>query len=352
LLPDWDPSWYNCCGNWTADGKYFVFQSRSNIWALREKAGFLRRAARQPFQLTTGPMAAYWPLPSRDGKRVFIAGYLPRNEFLRYDLQSRRFVPELAGVSGDQLEFSRDGKWVAYVTVPGGLLVKAAADGSQRLQLTSSPMAPGMPHWSPDGKQIAFSGRTPGKPDRIYVVSSDGGTVRQVTNGESGKYGDWDPSWSPDGASLAFCGPDRDAGGQESIHVVDLKTNRVSTLPGTERMWGPRWSPDGRFIAGLSQYPVNKLMLYDLGTRRQSQLFNLSSGCPTWSRDGEFLFFEGESSGIWRIGMRDRKVERLTNRENIRVAGWGWFATAPNNSLITARDAGSDEIYALDWEAP
>lgn len=43
---------------------------------------------------------------------------------------------------------------------------------------------------------------------------------------------------------------------------------------------------------------------------------------------------------------------RVTNLDGIRVAGWGWFATAPNNSLITARDAGTDEIYALDWEAP
>jgi Tol biopolymer transport system component len=353
LLPDWDTSWYNCCGSWTADGKYFVFQSRSNIWALREKAGFLRRAIRQPFQLTTGPMAAYWPLPSLDGKRLFIAGYLARNEFLRYDLPSRRFVPELAGVSGDALEFSRDGKWVTYISIPENSLVRAAADGSQRLQLTSSPLMPGMPHWSPDGKQIAFQGETPGKPLRIYVVSADGGPIRQMTNGESGKYGDGDPSWSPDGASLAFCGPDKDAGGEESIHVVDLKTNHVSALPGAEGMWSPRWSPDGRFIAGLSRYPVKKLMLYDVRTRKQTQLFNQGSGCPTWSRDGESLFFTGDESGvIWRIWMRNRKVERVADWSKINVAGWGWFAAAPDNSLITARDAGTDEIYALDWETP
>jgi Tol biopolymer transport system component len=352
LLPGWDPSWYNCCGSWTADGKYFVFQSRSNIWALREKAGFLRRAARQPFQLTTGPMAAYWPLPSRDGKRLFIAGYLARNEFLRYDLQSRRFVPELAGVSGDELEFSRDGKWVAYVSIPGGSLVRAAADGSQRLQLTSSPLAPGMPHWSPDGKQIAFIGGTPGKPTRIHVVSSDGGPVRQVTNGESGKYGDSDPSWSPDGASLAFGATNHDTADEESIHVLDLKTNHVSTLPGSNGMWSPRWSRDGRFIAGLSGSAVNKLMLYDLQTRKQTLLSDLSSGCPTWSRDGASLFFADESGWVSRIWMRDRKVEWITDLSKIPAAGWGWFAAAPDNSLITARDAGSDEIYALDWEAP
>ena len=176
-----------------------------------------------------------------------------------------------------------------------------------------------------------------------------------MTNGESGKYGDGDPSWSPDGASLAFGAGGNETAGEESIHVVDLKTNHISALPGSEGMWSPRWSPDGRFIAGLSGSAVDKLMLYDLRTREQSQLVNLPSGCPTWSRDGDFLFFLSESAGpgwVSRIWMRDRKVERVTNRGNIRVAGWGWFATAPDNSPITARDAGTDEIYALDWEAP
>ena len=351
LLPGWNPSAYACCGNWTPDGKYYVFQSGSNVWALREKASFLRRASRDPVQLTTGPMTAYWPLPSLDGKRVFIAGYQARNEFLRYDLQSRRFAPELAGVPGDGLEFSKDGRWVAYVSTPEGSLLRAAVDGSQCLQLTWPPLRAGMPHWSPDGKQIAFMGGPPGKPTRIYVVPFDGGAPRQVSNGESGKYGDLDPSWPPDGASLAFGANDRDPAAGESIHIVDLKTNHVSALPGSEGMWSPRWSPDGRFIAGLSGSEFNKLMLYDLRTRKQSQLFDQGSACPSWSWDGEFLFFASDN-WVWRVRMRDRKVERVTDLRNVRVAGWGWFATAPNNSFITARDAGTDEIYALDWEAP
>ena len=362
LLPGWDPSRYNCCGNWTPDGKYFVFQSGSNIWALREKAGFLRRTRREPVQLTNGPMAAYWPLPSLDGKRLFIAGYQPRNEFLRYDLKSRRFVSEFAGVSGDNLEFSRDGKWVTYVSFAEGSLFRSGADGSQRLQLTWPPLGAGMPHWSPDGKQITFvGGGPPGKPARIYVVPFDGGPPRQVSNGESGKSGDIDPSWPPDGASLAFSSVDGDPAA--SIHVVDLKTNHVSALPGSEGMWSPRWSPDGRFIAGLSgsspgtqAQPFNnpnKLMLYDLQTRKQTQLSNLPSAYPSWSRDGEFLFFESQSDQwVCRVRMRDRKVERITDLSKVRVAGFGWFAAAPNNSFITARDAGTAEIYALDWEAP
>ena len=257
----------------------------------------------------------------------------------------------LAGVSGDGLEFSKDGKGVTYVSVPDGSLFRAAADGSQRLQLTSPPRV-GLLHWSPDGKQIAFSGGSPGKPSRIYVVPFDGGTPRQLTNGESGKGGDWDPSWSPDGASLAFGATYYDPLAGESIHVLDLKTNHISALPGSEGMWSPRWSPDGRFIAGLSGSRLYKPMLYDMQTRKQTLLFDHASGYPSWSWDGEFLFFESDPGvSVWRVRMRDRKVERITNLNDIRVAGW-WFAAAPNNSLITARDAGTDEIYALEWEAP
>ena len=94
-------------------------------------------------------------------------------------------------------------------------------------------------------------------------------------------------------------------------------------------------------------------MLYDLRTRTQTVLYGLSSGCPTWSRDSDFLFFATDSMReILRIWMRDRKVERVLDWGNIRVAGWGWFGATPDNSLITARDAGTDEIYALDWDAP
>ena len=139
----------------------------------------------------------------------------------------------------------------------------------------------------------------------------------------------------------------------DSIHVVHLKTNQVSALPGAEGMYSPRWSPDGRFIAGLSRYPVNKLMLYDLGTRKQIQLFDLQSECPTWSRDGESLFFTVRFRGA-AVADLDARPQSGTGRELGRYpqAGWGWFAAAPDNSLITARDAGTDEIFALDWEAP
>ena len=294
LLPGWSEASKACCGSWTADGKYFVFQAEvngiSNVWALREKVGWFQRAGRGPFQLTTSPLSMFWPIASTDGKRLFVDAYQARTEFLRYDLKTGQLTPIFDGISGTDLEFSNDGKWVAWVSVPDGSLWGSAVDGTQRLRLQTPAFQAHLPHWSPDGKQIAFYGAPAGSPTRIYVVPFDGGPYKQVSNGEGGKEGEIDPSWSPNGLSLAF-GSHTAEGRTAAIHLVDLTSGRVSVLPGSEGMWSPRWSPKGESIAGLTT-PSLKVTLYDLQTERQSELSGLSSAYPNWSRDGEYLFFE------------------------------------------------------------
>jgi hypothetical protein len=116
-------------------------------------------------------------------------------------------------------------------------------------------------------------------------------------------------------------------------------------------MWSPRWSPNGRFIAGLSATGW-KIVLYDVQTHKQSELSSVNSGYPGWSQDGESLFYrtDGDDESWWRVRLRDRKTERIARLKDMRVDGW--FAPAPNNSLITARHVGTNEIYALDWDLP
>jgi hypothetical protein len=46
---------FQCCGRWTADGRYFVFSARGQIWALPRKGTFLH-ATPEPVQLTASPM--------------------------------------------------------------------------------------------------------------------------------------------------------------------------------------------------------------------------------------------------------------------------------------------------------
>jgi serine/threonine protein kinase/dipeptidyl aminopeptidase/acylaminoacyl peptidase len=354
FLPNWDPSWNMHGDNWTPGGEYFVFEANQRLWIVRERAGLFHRTAR-PGQLDTGILSATDPLPSADGKRVFFLGWAQdRNEFLRYDFKSDRFALELPGVSGTELEYSKDGKWITYVSVPDRGLFRSAADGSERLQLTAPPFSPGMPRWSPDGSQIAFQGSAHGEQQRIFIVGADGGTPRQVSHGEGGERGDGDPSWAPDGRALAFGATVSNttyvARGQNVLHLLDLKSGRIAPLFGSQGLWAPRWSPDGRFIAAQST-SASALILYDVRSQTQAEIFKAGIGCPTWSRDGESLFFSSMGKW-WRLRMRDRKIEVMNELKNMALAGWGWFSIAPNDSLITARHIGDTEIYALDLDFP
>jgi Tol biopolymer transport system component len=356
LLPGWRHQ--QCCGAWTADGKYFVFNSGPNIWAIREKTGLFQKVSREPVQLTAGPLLMAWPISSPDSKRLFAGGVRRRSELVRYDAKSGQFLPYLVGISAEGLDFSSDGKWVAYVVFPEGTLWRAKADGTQRQQLTFPPLATGMPRWSPDAQQIAFMGALPGKPESIYLMPSDGGAPQQVTRGESGEDGDFDPQWSPDGSSLAYGGdPNRADLSMRVIRLIDLKTRRVSAIPGAEGLWSPRWSPKGSHIVALSS-DGRRLVLYDLKTRQQTELARGELDILDWSRNGEFVYFytrTGNDVTFLRVRIRDRRTEPIVGLKDVNntTGTFGpWTGLAPDGSLLVQRDAGASEIYALDWEAP
>src|SRR5439155_2784227 len=74
LLPGWHHPPNECCGKWTSDGKYFVFESQGQIWALPEPGGFLRKRSGMPVQLTSSPLSLSTPVPSKDGKKLFVVG--------------------------------------------------------------------------------------------------------------------------------------------------------------------------------------------------------------------------------------------------------------------------------------
>jgi hypothetical protein len=123
LLPEWSNDGTECCGDWTPDGKYFVFQStqsgRTDLWMIREKRRLWRHKL-QPMRITAGPMSLSLPLPSKDGQRLFAVGDKRHGELVRYDPHAGQFVPYLGGIWALDVAFSPDRQWVAYVTFPNG----------------------------------------------------------------------------------------------------------------------------------------------------------------------------------------------------------------------------------------
>lgn len=357
LLAGWNDSPQECCGNWTPDGKYFVFQSfragRFNLWALPEHRRWFGGHA-EPVQLTNGPLDFILPMPSRDGKRIFSVGVQPRAELVRYDAKTG-FAPYFGGISAIGLAFSPDRRWVAYVSVPEQALWRSRVDGSERLQLTNaSEMWAGLPRWSPDGKQIVFMGRTINTNWRAYVVSANGGAVNDLLPGTEAGF---DPGWSPDGESIVLslhnAGPT-----PRGISVLDLKTKKVSDLPGADNLFSPRWSPDGKYIAAIST-DSQRLMLFDRAAASWIELATMASiGYPSWSHDGQYLYFDStltDDPAFFRIRISDRKLERLVSLKGVRRF-WGelgeWTGLGPDDSPLLERDTSSQEVYALDLRAP
>lgn len=360
LLANWNNTASECCGNWTSDGRYFLFHSTrngvTNIWALLDQRTFWRKATPNPTQLTTGPLNFGNPVPSRDGKKLFVSGWQPRAEVVRFDVKSGGFVPFLAGSAAAQVQFSRDGKWVAYVTYTDQSLWRSKLDGSESLQLTYPPFQANVPHWSPDGTRIAFSGAKPGQTPRIYVVSAEGGATEQLSFGEN----ELDPTWSKDGNTLAF-GNQPFMGHPESevIRLLDLKTRRLTELTGSKGLCCPRWSPDGHYIVALPDDNLS-LLVFDVSTQKWRRVADKlgTIGYITWSPDSRYIGFDTsltEDPGFYRIRVADWYIERILSFKDIHrfsdVIG-PWSGMAPDGSPVLVRDISTQEIYALDVDFP
>jgi WD40 repeat protein len=361
LLPGWNKPPNECCGGWTPGGDYVFTSTRdgaTNIWILSEHSSFWHKRSSAPVQLTAGPLAFYGNgISSKDGKKLFVLGMKQLGELVKYDTRSGQFIPFLGGISAGDVDFSRDGKWVTYISYPEDTLWHSRADGSERVQLTYSPMRVGVPHWSPDGQQIAFSGITPGKPWKIFIIPKDGGTAAAVTSAEDAS--EADPTWSPDGKSLAF-GHSGVSQKETFIEVFDLQSRQISRLPGSQGMFASRWSPDGRYIAGAS-YDNAALLLLDLKTQQPRELAHMNSiGYLAWSADSRFIYFDTifeQQPAYHRVRIADAKMETIVDLKKIRTfpsqfGPGSWTGLGPGDTPLFVRDTSAQEIYALDLELP
>jgi eukaryotic-like serine/threonine-protein kinase len=340
-FPGWNVEQWG--GEWTPDGKYFVFNSGSNLWAVREQASWFGKTPK-PVQVTFGPLSFLAPLASSDGKRFYAVGEIRRGELLRYDLKRREYVSAFAGLSADWINFSQDGKWMTYDTYPQNELWRSRLDGSERQQLTSAPMKVRHPRWSPDGHQILFEGKIPGQVWKAYVMGATGGTFKEVAP-------DIGPgaSWSPDGTRIVATGVYRERSG---LLVVDLRTGKTSPVPGSEGLESPNWSRDGRYIS--AERGTNfACMLFDFVTQGWSQISATSCGWLNWTADSKnFFSLQGKGEAIRRFDIATRQFETVASLKDYRITGndLAWLGLSPDGSPLVLRDAGSQEIYALEWE--
>lgn len=350
MFPRWHARAGECCGVWMPDGNYFVFESQGQIWARRETSSFLHKVSQEPVELTAGAVSYRYPVPDKDGKALFAVAGLRRGELERYDAQEKSFESSLGGISAQDVAFSKDGEWVAYISFPEEMLWRSKLDGTEKMQLTSSPIRAALPQWSADGKNIIFYDRQPNSTNRIYEVPASGGAAQLLMPNQSGQQ--TDPSFSPDGNSLAFGAP---GAADDPLHILDIRSGQVTPVPRSQGLFSPRWSPDGRYLAALHT-DSSGLALFDFKTQTWTTLIKGLVGYPYWSHDGHFIYFLRiiTNPSVDRVSVPSGKIEKIADLKNFQMTGIYGFCLAltPQDAPLLLKDAGSQDIVRMTWHQP
>lgn len=254
--------------------------------------------------------------------------------------------------TGSDVKWSPDGKRIAYIAKgePNGAQIFTRwmdAEGAVS-QLSHLTEAPANLEWAPDGKSIAFTMPVPVKQEwripmpaapkgakwveapkvvsklnyrsdrigytdesfrHIFVLPADGGTPRQITDGDWNHSG---ASFSADGKTLIFSSlriadPEH-AFRKSAIYAANLETGDIKAITGSKGTNGnAAYSPDGKLIAYMSADSVNhsayaesKLWVMNAdGSSAHAISGNLDrpiSGL-LWAPDNSGVYFSAESEG-------------------------------------------------------
>ncbi len=357
LLPGWSQPASECCGSWTPDGDYYVFQSsregngHSQIWALRERPWY--RAQSKPQQITNGPLDYQAPATAPGSDRIYFIGATSQYQLLRAMPKASTFTTLDQNLSAAALaEYSHDGKWIAWENASDNSLWRSRVDGSERIELTTPPLRIFTIKWSPDDRRIAVMGIEPGKPWKIYLIDAEGGKLTPALNEDSNEA---DPAWSPDGESIVFGRPPgrMDAAQQKAIYQLDLATRKTVEIPGSDGLFSPRLSPDGRYIAAM---PLDQraLMLYDRSTQRWTTLTKHGVGDPTWSHDSRYVYFQDflePGKPIYRIAVPSGKPEPVATIQSllpISAIDYRLIGLAPGDLPIVTARTPDVNLYSVD----
>ena len=235
----------------------------------------------------------------------------------------------------------------------GGDLWIVERDGGQAVRLTSTPAVESDPHFSPDGKWIAFTSNRTGRA-AVWVMPAAGGNPRRLT---------WYPApafargWTPDGSAVLY-GSTRETApvGFQRLWTVSPQGGPSTLVPapwGFDGSYSPfgesivvdrvsRWDTEWRHYRGGQNTPLTILDLRDLSEVRMPNERSTDVQ-PVWmGRTIYFLSDRDWAMNVWSYEPQRRRLMQLTDFDDIDVK---WLDGHDGDAGVRERDG---YIHLLD----
>jgi Tol biopolymer transport system component/DNA-binding winged helix-turn-helix (wHTH) protein len=275
--------------------------------------------------------------------------------------EKRRITTPPTGANGDgNAVFSPDGKTIAFVRYGSGGasdLYLASLEGAAPRRLTFDNATIMKLAWMPDGREILFlSNRSGGGFSSLWRIPASGGTPALVESAGTDLSGfaisrrSNRLAWSQTIANI-------NVWQIELAGTTTLRHPAKTLISSTRQDVSPQFSPDGRKIAFASNRTGNwEIWVCDSDGRNAAPLtsFNHSiTGSPRWSPDGRQIVFDArveDSADIYVVNVEGGKPRRLTTEpfEDI-VPSWSrdgqWIYFCSNRS-------GSQQIWKMPATEP
>ena len=346
------------CPSLSPDGRTLAFirtvDVKADLYLLAVSDGL--KAVDEPKRIELGNLRAYAPVWTEDGREIVF--WNTGSTYLNTDNESGLWRIDVSGSSDRSAEpqrlaalgenaiqpaISRRGHRLAYtsfsihssiwrITAPGGSKtndVKSAGSEKGDTPFIYSTRNDSAPEFSPDGKRIAFMSNRSGNWE-IWVCDSDGSNPVQLTSfrGASVIF----PRWSPDGGHIAFAS---DAEGDGEFHIWVTSANggkprRMTTDPANDG--NPSWSRDGQWIY-FDSHRTGEQQVWKIpdGGGDAIQVTRDGGFAALESPDGKFIYYTKDLGGtsVWRLpvegGQAAKVLENLSYLRNLVIVSKGIY---------------------------